>query len=240
MVSDAPTQQNDSEARFRLLLGNIAQAFWETDPDGVVVVDSSSWRAYTGQSVDEWMGYGWLGAIHPDDRAFAERQWRASVAARRLVDAEFRLQAPDGGWRWTNVRAAPMLAADGRIARWLGMNIDIDARKRAEAALRESEARFRTLADTAPALIWFNDPDGNNIFVNQVCLDYTGRSQAEIAGSGWRGLLDPQLEAAYTAGYLAAILERREWRDRTRIRRWDGAWHWFENHARPMVSDDGS
>ncbi|MFC6742108.1 PAS domain-containing protein [Methylobacterium tardum] len=97
----------ESEARHRLLIESWTQAVWETDAAGVVVADSPSWRAYTGQTVDEWLGYGWLDAIHPEDRAFAERQWREAMASHSVVDAEFRLRSPSGGWRWTNVRAAP-------------------------------------------------------------------------------------------------------------------------------------
>ncbi len=126
----------ESETRHRLLVDSVAQATWETDADGVVISDSPSWRGYTGQSLHEWLGYGWLNAIHPDDRAYAERQWRETVAVHGLVDAEFRLRVPDGGWRWTNVRAAPVLDPGGKISKLVGMNIDIDARKNAEAALR--------------------------------------------------------------------------------------------------------
>lgn len=75
----------ESEARHRLLIGSWAQAVWETDADGVVVADSPSWRAYTGQTQEEWIGYGWLNAIHPDDRAYAEKQWREAIEARGLV-----------------------------------------------------------------------------------------------------------------------------------------------------------
>ena len=121
----AEADLRESEARRRLL-----GAAWETDANGVVTADSPSWRAYTGQSLDEWLGYGWLDAVHPDDRAYAERQWRDAVAANRIVDAEFRLRAPDGGWRWTNVRAAPVLDAEGKIEKWAGMNIDIEAHYR--------------------------------------------------------------------------------------------------------------
>ncbi|MEL6064013.1 PAS domain-containing protein [Methylobacterium sp. DCY52] len=85
-----------SEARHRLLIESWTQAEWETDADGVVVTDSPSWRAYTGQTLEEWLGYGWLDAIHPADRAFAERQWREATAGRGLVNAEFRLRAPTG------------------------------------------------------------------------------------------------------------------------------------------------
>lgn len=87
----------ESEARHRLLGESWAQAVWETDAAGVVVTDSPSWRAYTGQTLEEWLGYGWLDAIHPEDRAYAERQWHEAMAARTLVDAEFRLRSPDGG-----------------------------------------------------------------------------------------------------------------------------------------------
>jgi PAS domain-containing protein len=66
----------EREARQRLLIESWAQAVWETDGEGVVVTDSPSWRAYTGQTLGEWLGFGWLNAVHPDDRAFAAWQWR--------------------------------------------------------------------------------------------------------------------------------------------------------------------
>lgn len=139
-LSRALETLRESETRHRLLIESWAQATWETDAAGAVVVDSPSWRAYTGQTEAERLGDGWLNAIHPDDRGYAERHWRESVAARQLVNAEFRLRAPNGGWRWTNVRAAPVLNEAGEIEKWAGINIDISDRKRAEAALRGREA----------------------------------------------------------------------------------------------------
>jgi PAS domain S-box-containing protein len=131
----------ESELRSRMLVEGIAQATWEADGSGVVVADSPSWRAFTGQSREQWLGHGWADAVHPEDRSHAERQWREAVAVRRDFNAEFRLRhAASGGYRWTNVRAVPVMGDDGAIVKWLGMNIDIDERKRAESSLREREA----------------------------------------------------------------------------------------------------
>lgn len=188
----------ESQARHRLFNGAWMQAEWETDARGVVTADSPSWRAYTGQTLDEWLGYGWLDAIHPDDRGYAERQWRDAVAMQGLVDAEFRLRAPDGGWRWTNVRAAPVIDEGGRVEKWAGVNIDIDARKRADTALRESEAKYRFLFDAmdeAYAVVevlkdeagrWsdFRFLDANPAFVKHTSMPYpVGKTATELLGA---------------------------------------------------------
>ena len=150
--SDPGTEQDrlrESEERFRALVEAIAQATWETDAAGVVVADSPSWRAYTGQTLAQWLGFGWLEAIHPQDRENAEREWREAMAARSNLDGEYRLRGPDGGWRWTNLRAAPILSAEGAVVRWVGMNIDISDRKKMEKSLAASEQRLRMALDVA-------------------------------------------------------------------------------------------
>jgi PAS domain S-box-containing protein len=132
----------EHDERYRALVTASAQTVWTTDADGLVTEDSPSWRAFTGQTLEEWLGYGWLNAIHPADRAHAGQHWRAAVADRRELDTEFRLRhAATGGWRWTSVRAVP-LRNDGAVRGWVGMNIDIEDRKRAEAALQELNANL--------------------------------------------------------------------------------------------------
>ena len=69
-----------SEARFQALVEASAQIVWSTDVDGAVVDDSLSWRAFTGQTYEEWQGWGWLDALHPEDRARTAALWRQAVA----------------------------------------------------------------------------------------------------------------------------------------------------------------
>ena len=123
----------ESEAKYRVLVESSAQAVWETDARGRVVEDSRSWCALTGQTGEECLGYGWLDAVHPDDRDHVEREWRERISAEGKVETEFRLCDPRGGWRWTNLRAAPVRDAEGRVVKWVGMNFDITERKEAEA-----------------------------------------------------------------------------------------------------------
>jgi PAS domain S-box-containing protein len=135
-ISDRKRAENallERDERVQALVGGSVLTVWETSADGVVEVDSPSWRAMTGQTLEDWSGYGWLNAVHPEDRAHTERQWRDAVANRKLMDAEFRLHTAAGGWRWTNLRAVPLqLAEGGSVRKWLGMNIDISERKQAE------------------------------------------------------------------------------------------------------------
>lgn len=147
---------SESEAKYRVLVESSAQAVWEADARGHVVEGSRSWCALTGQTREACLGYGWLDAVHPDDREHAEREWRERISAGNRVEAEFRLRDPEGGWRWTNLRAAPVRDAEGRAVKWVGMNFDITDRKEAEAErellLGELNHRVRNLFSIIRAL----------------------------------------------------------------------------------------
>ena len=234
---------HESETRHRMLICTFTQAIWETDAAGVVVKDSPSWRAYTGQTREEWLGYGWLNAIHPDDRAFAERQWREAMAAHSVVDAEFRLRAPDGGWRWTNVRAAPIMDASGTIAKWAGLNIDIDDRKRAEAALRASEQKYRTLFENMgqgyAECELIRGADGHALDIRYLALNPAlerlsgGLKAADMIGRPAREVI-PDLEDTHAALYErivdAGVPERVEY-EVAALRRW------YECYVYPIGGD---
>jgi PAS domain S-box-containing protein len=113
------------EQRFRSLVMATSQIVWTNTPDGRVLEDSPSWRAFTGQSYDEWKEFGWLDALHPDDRETTARLWAHCVATRSVFETEYRLRRADGAWRWTAVRGVPIADEDGTLREWIGANTDI-------------------------------------------------------------------------------------------------------------------
>jgi PAS domain S-box-containing protein len=156
-ADEAVRKQADAEQRSRLeaLVDASAQIVWTTDSSGAVVEDSPTWRAFTGQTYDGFKGFGWLDALHPDDRERTAALWERSVADRAPLEIEYRIRHVSGEWRWTAVRAVPVLSSNGSVREWVGMNTDITDRKRAEEARRASEERLaadlieRTQAETA-------------------------------------------------------------------------------------------
>ena len=129
----------ESEQRFRNLVEASALAVWETDPVGNVVEDSPSWRIFTGQSFKEWVGTGWINAVHPEDREATIRDWKKAVHNRENFDYEFRLRSAEGNYRWTNIKAIPILDLEGNVTKWSGMNLDIHNKKEAEEDLRKAK-----------------------------------------------------------------------------------------------------
>lgn len=122
-VAERTEELVTSNKRYRALIDASTQAVWTTDAKGRVKEDSPSWRAFTGHTYAQWEGYGGLNAVHPEDRVFAEKNWRESVASKDEVDTEFRLyhQGSDS-WHLTRVRAVPLLRADGTLQGYVGMN----------------------------------------------------------------------------------------------------------------------
>nr|WP_081983720.1 ATP-binding protein [Massilia sp. JS1662] len=125
------------EERFRSLVSATSQIVWSNTPDGRVDEDSPSWRAFTGQTYEEWREFGWLDAVHPDDRETTKAAWLACVATKTLFEARYRLRRADGDYRWTDVRGVPILDAEGAIREWIGTNTDIHEIVLAEAELAQ-------------------------------------------------------------------------------------------------------
>jgi PAS domain S-box-containing protein len=136
-----------AEERFRSLISASAQAVWVTQPEGEVVEDSPSWRAFTGQTREQYRGFAWAEVVHPEDMERVKRVWEDSRLRKVPHEVEFRLRRPDGSYSLIVSRAVPVLNPDGSLREWVGTTTDITAQRAAEETARrlEREERVRQL-----------------------------------------------------------------------------------------------
>ncbi len=120
-----------SEERYRALVQGGAQIIWVASPSGEMLEDSAEWRWITGQTVEEFLGNGWLDSIHPEDHDRVERDWRECLRTGRIFDDRFRMRARGGAYRHYDVRAVP-IERDGKIAEWVGACTDVTSQREAE------------------------------------------------------------------------------------------------------------
>lgn len=205
----------------RALIASIAQAVFEAGPDGCVAHPSPSWCRFTGQRPDEAAGFGWLDAIHPDDRDALLRLRTAAMRARSDLDAELRLHRAAGGWSWSNVRAVPVLDADGRIVKWAGMTIDISGR-------RDAEERALMIADATNDVIWDFDIASGTITWSEALETRFGHRLDDHRADKrwWISHIHPEdrnrIVAAASAGLEGVGPDR--WISEYRFRRADGSY----------------
>jgi len=113
------------------------------------------------------------------------------------------------------------------------------SRARAETALRESEERFRTMADSSPLLVWVLDPGARMLFANRACHESFGQFPAHLGPDGWHTYVHPDDAEGFTGEVLAALGDRRPFSVMARVRRCDGAWRWIQAIGAPRFSEDG-
>jgi PAS domain S-box-containing protein len=155
-------------------------------------------------------------------------------------ELDLEMALPGGGRKWLVVRGEALRSAGGRVVQLHGTVHDISERKRAEQALRESEERFRLVANTAPVMIWMSGPDKMCNYFNQTWLDFTGRSIEEELGDGWLETVHPQDRDHCMDTYSQAFDRREQFTMEYRVRRHDGQYRWLLDSGRPRSNADGS
>jgi PAS domain S-box-containing protein len=227
------------------------QALSDHLPGGMIyqiIVDESGERRfrYVSAGVEELFGVSpdavladsslLYGALLEEDRPRLAEAEAEVLRSRTLFSLEVRIRHTDGGIRWVRVQSAPRALPGGGTV-WDGFATDVTARRRSESALRESEARFRHMADSAPALIWMTDADGQVIFAN-MHYDYLfGRPAAEMLGEGWRDVVLPEDRELFGSAFDTAFAARRKFHVEVRVRDKEGRVRWLRCDGVPRLDD---
>jgi PAS domain S-box-containing protein len=181
----APKREENSQQ----LIDLIPALAWSAKRDGSLEYCNKVWLDYTGLSPKQALDWGWTVAIHPEDLSRLTEYWRFILAAGEPGEVEARLRRFDGEYRWFLFRARPQRDDSGTVIQWYGTNTDIEDRKRAEDALRESEQNSRLILDSIPALMCTLTAEGAVETANRPILDYCGKTVEELGNWTLNGVV---------------------------------------------------
>jgi PAS domain S-box-containing protein len=202
----------EARASRKALVDTIPALVWSALPDGSLDFINRRWEEL-GLSLEDLQGSEWQTLIHPDDRAGAVDKWRTAVATGTPYENIERMRRADGEYVWFLSRAAPLRDHSGTIIKWYGTDTDIEDRKRAEAALRESEQRFRDYAETASDWLWETGPDHRFLRVSEH-LDRRGVAPPpRIGKTRWKHATDLESEPEKWRLHRATLDARQPFRD---------------------------
>jgi PAS domain S-box-containing protein len=195
-----------------------------------------------GTSADRIVGKDWVDAfIPPRLRATASAVFRACLEGAEEGDdcREGIVLRADGAERTVAWRNRALRDAGGRIIGILSSGEDVTERRRAQQALRDSEARFRALTESMPQLVWSTLPDGYCDYLSRQWIEYTGAPETEHHGSGWLRAVHPDDRAEIAARWDAAVRGDAAYDVKYRLRAGDGTYRWFAARGRPLHDEQG-
>jgi len=168
---------------------------------------------------------------------------KVAIAKRLLLgdvvrNLELKMRTKSGESR-TNLVSAELIEIDGELC-VLAVKADITDLKRAEASLRESEERFRLVANTAPVMIWMSATDKLCTYFNRPWLEFSGRSLEQELGNGWTAGIHPEDVSRCLDTYTNAFDRRETFQMEYRFRRGDGEYRWIIDSGVPRFNADGS
>ena len=216
-----------TEGVYRAIGESLNYGIWICDRQGHHLYASDSFLRLVGMTLEEWKGLSWIEVLEPEAAQQTLADWTHRASTGGFWDREQLVRGVDGNWHPILVRGVPVRNKAGEIICWAGINLDISRLKQVEGELRESEYRFRLLADKVPIQIWMQDEQACCHFVNERYREFTGLCQSDIS-LDWTESLHPEDWASYIREYSLAIANRSEHRATVRMRRHDGVYRWME------------
>ena len=219
---------------------------WSTTSDGMLDFANQHFLEYVGLSLSDIAGENFYRLFHPDDLEHLASEWRSIMTSKTAKEVEGRIKRADGVFRWCCLRQKPRHDPEGYVVRWYGVVLDIEDRKQAEDALKETEAalaaseqNLRLIIDSLPVLVWSARPDGSADFVNKSWLDYAGLPAERILGWGFLDLYHPEDVPEMVEIWKRDLENSDNTQLKGRIRGGDGKYRWFYFSGRKLTDAKG-
>ena len=225
---------NPFDHQLQTIIDTIPVLAWSARADGSIDFFNDQWVIYTGLPAEKACDWGWKVAKHPDDIPRILDVFEKAATLGQPFEVEGRIRRRDGVFRWFLIRGNPFRDPTGTIVRWYGTDIDIEDRKRAEEALRESGESFRLLINNIPGGACSETPDGKPDFLNQHLLDYLGVIPEDVSDWNITKSIYPNDIPGVTTTIQRSIATGQGAEYQVRLRRSDGVYRWFEVRRVPL------
>ncbi len=226
----------ESEERFRSFADSIQNLAWMADSEGWIYWYNQRWYDYTGTTFDEMQGWGWGKVHHPDHVEsvvnYVKKAWYRPVP----FELTFPLRGKNGDYRWFLTRCVPVKNKDGEIVRWIGTNTDIHEQKIGEERIRESEERFRTLAEALPQMVWMRNMEGQFEFASKNWEEYSGVKDIREA---WKIMTHPEDAEPVMSGWRKASERGESFGYEVRLMNKVGEYRWHYAVGKPIKNESG-
>ena len=233
------SRESSAEDATRLVVESIPGLVGLLTSGGEVQFVNHQILEYTGQTLEELKGWGTNGTVHPEDLSHVADVFTRSVGSGSPYEIVQRLRRSDGVYRWFQNNGFPIRDASGQILRWCVLLTDIDERKCAEDALRESERALRLIVDSIPGLVAAFTPGGEVEFVNRQILEYFGTTSEELKKWGTGGMTHPEDLPRVVELFTHSIVSGDPFEFEVRARRFDGVYRWFQSRGFPLRDTNG-
>ena len=233
------SRQREKTEDMRLMVDTIPGLVWSTRPDGSAEFFNQRWLEYTGLSAEQALDWGWKVAIHPDDLPRILETFHEALSLGRSFEVEGRFRRSDGQFRWFLFRGNPLQDGSGKVVKWYGTNTDLEERKRAEDALRDSEQSFRLIVDGIAGLVAIMTSTGEVEGVNRQASEYFGKTTEQLKGWSTSEAVHPDDLPGVTAAWRHSVETVTPYDVDQRMRRADGAYRWFRARGLPLLGAGG-
>lgn len=229
----------ESVEMFQTMADNVPAMIWMSGTDKFNDYFNRAWLDFTGRKLDEEANEGWLENVHPDEVNTCIETYNRCYTEQKGFYTEYRLRRHDGEYRWIADHSVPRFSLEGVFQGFISACIDIDDQKRFREKIQDSELLFKTISNASPAALWMTDSEGQNVFLNETWIKWTGRSLEQQLTEGWvASLLDEDKDAAVEK-YTECHAEKKYYGSEFRFVKYDGEVRWGLTEGYPYYDING-
>ncbi len=237
-VRERTAELQETSRRLRAITDSSPLAIWVCDLNGNITFWNRAAERLYGWTRAETVGRP-LPTVADDERPEVLAGYAEVLRGQPIIGREAQRLTKSGAKVDVSFSVAALESPAGAATGYLAVVSDISERKKAERALLESEARFRTMADSIPQLAWMADSSGSLYWYNQRWYDFTGTTFDEMQGWGWLSVHDPSHLNRVVDRYRRSLEIGEPWEDTFPLRSKNGEWRWFLSRARPIRDENG-